>query len=138
MAIAVLALVGALVSLYLTFYKLGWVGSLACGPGGGCAVVQSSPYAVFLGVPVPLWGLLGYLALLGLALYGLRPGGLARPAVGWLLLGWAALAAMFTAYLSYLEAFVIRAWCRWCLVSAGLVVAIAWAAWMGRPRERQR
>lgn len=138
MAIATLALVGALVSLYLTLYKAGWLGSLACGPGGGCAVVQSSPYAVFLGVPVPVWGVVGYVALLGLALYGLQPSGLARPAVGWLLVGWAALALGFTAYLTYLEAFVIRAWCRWCLVSAALVVAIAVAAWVGRPRAEAR
>jgi uncharacterized membrane protein len=36
----------------------------------------------------------------------------------------ASIGLVFTAYLTYLEAFVIHAWCQWCLVSAALVALI--------------
>ena len=41
--------------------------------------------------------------------------------------GWGAL---FTAWLNYLEAFVIHAWCEWCLGSAALVVLLFLFAWL--------
>ena len=72
MAIALLALIGALISLYLTLHKLGVIGTLACGTGS-CEVVQTSTWAVFLGVPVPYWGLAGYAVLTTLALLSLQP-----------------------------------------------------------------
>jgi uncharacterized membrane protein len=34
------------------------------------------------------------------------------------------LGVVFAAYLTYLEAAVIKAWCRWCLVSAGIISLI--------------
>lgn len=123
MVAAVLALGGFLVSVYMYLYKLGIIPALACG-AGGCDAVQSSPYAVFLGIPVPLLGILGYAAIFALAFAGIQPRFMhdRRIAVG--LLGLCAAAAVFTLYLNYLEAFVIRAWCRWCIGSAIIVTAL--------------
>src|SRR5690606_32369876 len=73
MVMAVLALIGVLISIYMLMYHLGLLGSIMCGTGG-CETVQNSPWASFLGVPVPLLGLFGYGALLAAALLGLRPG----------------------------------------------------------------
>ena len=121
MIIAVLALIGVLISTYLTLHKYGFIGSLLCGTGS-CETVQASPWAVFMGVPVPVIGLIGYAILLVIALLGLQPrAGRTLPLI---LLVIATGAFGFTAYLSYLEAFVIHAWCRWCLVSAALVTLI--------------
>ena len=69
MAIAVLALVGLFVAGYLSLHRAGFVGTLQCAIGG-CEIVQSSRYAVFLGVPVAYMGLVAYLLLLALALVG--------------------------------------------------------------------
>jgi uncharacterized membrane protein len=135
MIIAVLSLVGVLISVYLTLHKFGMIGSLVCGTGS-CETVQSSKWAVFMGVPVPLVGLVGYLVLLVIALLGLQPerrGG----AIPWLLFLLADIAFTFTLYLTYLEAFVIHAWCRWCLVSAALVTLIWLAALFEIPRLRR-
>jgi uncharacterized membrane protein len=44
-----------------------------------------------------------------------------------LLAGWGAL---FTAWLNYLEAFVINAWCEWCLGSAAMVLLLLVLAWL--------
>jgi uncharacterized membrane protein len=52
----------------------------------------------------------------------------------------AGIGVAFSGYLSYLEAAVIHAWCRWCLVSAGIIVAIFGAAlvgWVGQIRRRR-
>jgi uncharacterized membrane protein len=123
MAIALLSLVGLIVSAYLTLYKLGYLGFIQC-TTGGCETVQSSRYAFFFGVPVALWGVGAYLVLLLLALIGLQPRWMLERWVGLALFAAAAVGLLFTAYLTYLEAYVIHAWCQWCLVSAALVTLI--------------
>ena len=127
MAIAFLALVGMLISVYLTLHKFGYIGTLACGTGS-CETVQTSPWAVFMGVPVPVLGLAGYLLVLIVALVGLQPAAVASRRVAMIIFALAAGAFLFSAYLTYLEAFVIHAWCRWCLVSAALATLIFLAA----------
>lgn len=128
MVLALLALAGLFVSGYLLLAYLGFGGPIACGESGGCAAVQASRYAWFLGVPVPLWGVLGYAALLGVALAGLQPTLSGRTWLAGALLGMAIAAFAFSAYLTALEAWVIRAWCRWCVASALLATAIFLAA----------
>ncbi len=127
MVAAVLALVGVLISIYMLLYHLGVIGSIVCGTGG-CERVQNSPWSSFAGVPVPLIGLLGYGALLVVALLGLQPRFLDDRRIAMLLLTGAVIGFAFSAYLTYLEAFVIHAWCRWCLVSAGLSLLLLLAA----------
>jgi uncharacterized membrane protein len=135
MVIAILALIGVLISVYLTLHKFGVIGTLVCGTGS-CETVQASKWAVFMGVPVPLLGLAGYLTLLIIALIGLQP----RPddrRIPFVLFVLADAAFMFTLYLTYLEAFVIHAWCRWCIVSAILITLIWLAALFEIPRLRK-
>ena len=130
MVIATLSLIGFFVALYLWFWKIGFIGSIACG-SGGCETVQLSQYAEFLGLPVASYGVGGYLMLFGVSLLGLQPNWLERrePTVALVIL--AGIGVAFTAYLSYLEAAVIQAWCRWCLASAGIITAIFVAALAG-------
>ena len=123
MAIALLSLVGLIISGYLSLYKLGYLGFIQC-TTGGCETVQSSRYAFFLGMPVAVWGLGAYLVLLALALAGLQPRWMRERWVALSLFAMASIGLVFTAYLTYLEAFVIHAWCQWCLVSAALVALI--------------
>ena len=122
-AIALLALAGLFISIYLYLYKIGKIGTIACGTGG-CETVQLSPQSRFLGVEVALIGVIGYGALLGLALLGLssRHTGASWP-LKWLML-LAAGAVLFTLYLKYLEFFVIHAICRWCVGSAVIIVTM--------------
>lgn len=55
MAMAVLALAGIFVALYLLLYKLGMIGNLNCSVGS-CETVNTSKWATFLGFPVAAWG----------------------------------------------------------------------------------
>lgn len=125
MAVAVLALIGVFLSLYLLLYKLGVYGTLTCTGGGSCAFVQASTYADFLGIPVAGWGTGWYVAVLGTALAGLSPGLAAAAWPGRALAVLAAGGLLFTAYLTAVELFVLQAICTWCVASAVLVGAIA-------------
>lgn len=136
MIAATLALVGLFVALYLWLWKVGLLGVLACGDGG-CETVQLSSYADLFGIPVALCGVVGYLAMLGVGLAGVQGPLAARrwPTTALVLL--AGLGVAFSGYLTYLEAAVIHAWCRWCVVSAVIVTAIfgvATAGWLAQRR----
>lgn len=117
MGIAVLALAGMLIAGYMLLYKLGVIATLACGTGA-CESVQASPWADFLGVPVPLWGVAGYGLIFVTALLGIQPERFTDRRIALILLAASTYAFLFSAYLSYIEAVRIRAWCRWCIGSA--------------------
>ncbi len=123
MGAAMMSLLGLFVSAYLYLYKIGRIGTLACG-SGGCETVQQSAWSRVGGIEVSLIGILGYAALLGVALFGLqaRMAGRRRPAA--LLTVLAGGGVLFTGYLTYLELFVIHAVCRWCVGSAVIIVSI--------------
>ena len=132
-----LALVGLFVAVYLWLHAIGIGGAIKCGASGGCEVVQTSRWAVFLGQPVALYGVIGYVVILIVALAGSRPAALARRGWNVLLLGLATIGVLFTAYLTYLELFVIHAICRWCVGSALIITAIWVVALLGLKRERR-
>jgi len=122
-AIALLALVGLFVALYLWLHALGFGGPIKCGTGG-CDTVQTSPWAVFVGLPVAFYGVVGYGAIFVVALVALRPAALLERKWNVVLAGLATGGVLFTAYLTYLELFVIHAICRWCVGSAVIITAI--------------
>ena len=104
---AVLALAGVFDALYLLLYKLGLLGELRCGTGA-CETVQASRYATFLGLPVALYGVVGYGLLLVVSLWATQPVLAGRRGPDLLLAGLATLGVAFTAYLSGIEFFVIH------------------------------
>jgi uncharacterized membrane protein len=116
-AIPVLGTIGLAVASYLTVVEV--TGSQAvCGPVGDCNAVQQSAYAIFLGVPVGVWGVAGYVAMLGAwACAVVGPRRFVDSA--WLVLWVMVLGGVaFSIYLTFLEPFVIGATCAWCLTSA--------------------
>jgi uncharacterized membrane protein len=123
MGVAGLSLAGLFVSVYLYLYKIGKIGTLACG-SGACETVQLSPQSRFLGVEVSLIGIGGYATLLVLALLALQPrfAGPAWPSRLLMLLSGGAV--LFTGYLTSLELFVIHAICRYCVVSAVIITVV--------------
>ena len=123
--IALLALVGLFVALYLWLHALGYGGAIKCGASGGCETVQTSQWAVFLGLPVALYGVVGYFALLVVAIVALRPAALPERKWDTMLAALASAGFLFTLYLTYLELFVIHAICRWCVGSA-VIITLTW------------
>jgi uncharacterized membrane protein len=121
--IALLALVGFFVALYLWFYKIGIIGGLQCG-SGSCEYVQTSVYGRLLGIPVAFYGVIGYAGILGVAVVGLQPRWLDRAGPTKLVAAMAGVGVLFTLYLTYVELFVLQAICRWCVASAVIIAAI--------------
>ncbi len=117
-SIPIIAVIGLGVALYLTYVETTSAVAI-CGPVGDCNSVQQSEYAKLFGfLPVGLLGVFGYVAILLAWLYGhLRHDALARLA-GPALFGMALFGTLFSIYLTYLELFVIRAVCMWCVTSA--------------------
>jgi uncharacterized membrane protein len=118
--VAALAIVvlGVGVAAYLTYVHYAGLQPFCAGGSGGCERVQSSSYARLAGIPVAVLGLAVYVAI-GVALSA--AGERARLAA-------AALAVTgfgFSAYLTYLELFVIHAICQWCVASAALLTMLA-------------
>jgi uncharacterized membrane protein len=129
MAIAALALAGVFIALYLSLHRLGLFGGgeLVCAVGS-CDLVNQSRWAVFLGLPVAFWGLGFYTILLAAALVSLRDRFADSLAASTVLLVMGTSGFIFSAWLTYLELFVIHAICQWCVISAILATAIFVAA----------
>ncbi len=123
MAVSILSLMGLLISLYLLAHSLGLTGPVMCGIGD-CEAVQASPYSYIGPIPISGIGTVGYLLLLVLAFLGLQPRFTRSKVVSLLLLGGSLLGVAFSVYLTYLEAFVIHAWCQWCVSSAVIITVI--------------
>jgi uncharacterized membrane protein len=113
----VLAVAGLVVAAYLTYVHYADAEAVCVGGGGACERVQTSEYAKLAGIPVAVLGLTGYGAI---AVASLLRGERAILAASTLALG----GAGFSAYLTYLELFVIDAICQWCVFSALLMTAI--------------
>ncbi len=123
MIVATLALAGIFVALYLLLYKIGVVGNLSCSIGS-CETVNTSKWAVFIGAPVAAWGVAFYVVLFGLALVSLEgryADSLGMSKVLALVSGGG---LVFSAWLTYLELFVIHAICQWCVISAIIVTSV--------------
>lgn len=123
MVAALIALIGLFTALYLTLYKIGVIGTMVCAVGS-CETVQLSRWSTLFGVPVAVWGVGYYAAVVGLATAGLQDRWSDSQALS---LGFVALTGwgvLFSAWLTYLELFVIRAICQWCVFSAILATTL--------------
>jgi uncharacterized membrane protein len=115
-----LALAGFLDAAYLTAHHYAGQ-AVACGPDGGCEAVLTSRYAEIGGIPVAVIGL-GYYTVASLLAWTPRSSwtaGVARAFVGL-----EATALAVSATFVWLQAARIEAWCRFCLVSAGLTLLL--------------
>ena len=140
-SIPILAVLGLGVSVYLTYVEA-TSASAVCGPVGDCNAVQTSSYARLFGlIPIGLIGTLGYVAILAAWVWQrLSANGLVD-FVPISILGMAAFGTLFSVYLTYLEIFVIKAVCIWCLSSALIITLIMLAglppaaAWLSPVEE---
>ncbi|MEX0709909.1 MAG: vitamin K epoxide reductase family protein [Chloroflexota bacterium] len=120
------AIAGASASAYLLVeYVTGQPG--VCLTGTGCDLVRDSAFAYPLGIPTPLIGLIFYAAAGWLVVRSIGGQLIARIPAGTALVVFALLGAAGSAFLTAMEAFVIKAFCTWCLVQAGagLVLLVA-------------
>jgi len=136
-----IAIIGAILTAYLTVVE--FTGGQAACPTNGCNIVLASPYAKLFGVPLALFGFLGYAAM---AVFALGPLAVKQETnkllrtqledITWLFLfiGGCAM-AVFSSYLVYLLVFEIKAFCPYCATSVLLSFALFVLAIIGRRWE---
>lgn len=124
-AIFILALAGVGISVFLYLQHIGAYSTEICEINAtfDCRTVDQSPYSEIYGVPISLLGIIGYgLLLLGALLKFFDRQGdrgldlfLAAAATGGL---------AFSLYLTGVEAFILRAWCVFCLSQQVIMLVI--------------
>ncbi len=142
--IPALSVIGLGVAGYLTYVETQAVPAV-CGPVGDCNAVQTSSYATLFGVlPVGLLGAIGYVAILAAWLWGYFRSDRLADYAPLALHAMAVFGVLFSAYLTFLEPFVIRAVCIWCLSSAIIITLLmllslpsALASFAGQAEEDQ-
>lgn len=134
----ILALAGAAVSLYLTLAHMNYL-SLSCGEIAGCADVAAHPSARGFGIPgleaVPtaVFGFGMFITMAALSFWRVVASGQRQTLIAARIQSVVAgLALLVAAYLTYLEAYVIRAWCQWCILTAVIIVLMTLALSLAR------
>lgn len=116
---AIISLVGLGDAIYLTIKDLTGE-SLRCTVVSGCSEVLSSKYAHIGSFPLATLGAFAYFVFFSLAILAVFRYGFARP----LLLILVSFMFLTTLWLLYLQAFVIRHFCQYCLLSAAVTVTL--------------
>jgi uncharacterized membrane protein len=129
---ALVSLVGLGDAIYLTIQDLTGA-SLRCTIVSGCSEVLSSKYAHIGSIPLASVGALAYFAFFSLAILAAFGYGFARPLLTLLV----ALMFLTTLWLLYLQAFVIRHFCQYCLLSAAITLVLSLIV-VGRVFKRSR
>jgi uncharacterized membrane protein len=126
---ALLSLVGLADALYLTIEHVTGQ-SVRCTILAGCSAVLSSPYALVAGIPLAAIGAAAYFSVFSLATlaaFGYR-------SAGKILMVLVILMFLVSLWLIYLQAFVIREFCQYCLLSALITTALLIIALIPRRR----
>jgi uncharacterized membrane protein len=127
-----LAAFGIGVATYIAIEAAGGDAPACIAGSSGCETVAKSTYSHLLGVNISVFGIAGYVLLLGTAL--LRGDGARMAGFGLALVGFG-----YSVYLTYLELFKIEAICQWCVASAALMTvlfavnAVRMVGYVGKP-----
>ncbi|MEG4119149.1 MULTISPECIES: vitamin K epoxide reductase family protein [unclassified Microcoleus] len=133
-----IASIGAATTAYLTVVKLS-NGTAVC-PIEGCDIVLSSPYAYVFGLPLSLFGFLGYLSMIVFAVAPLLVNPAEQKSLRSKLESWTGLflfagstaMTIFSGYLMYVLAVDIKAACIYCIASALFATSLFVLALIGR------
>lgn len=110
------AVVGMAVGAYMTIYKLTDNSSMCLG-SGGCDIVNNSVYSEIYGIPMGVFGFSGNLAILIMLILEKKAGDFFKKNASMLTFGLALVGFLFVLYLIYLEFFVIKAICPFCVAA---------------------
>ena len=122
--IQLLAVFGMFIAYFLLLYHNGDLITICkSGTWEDCGLVSGpgAPYASIGPIPVALIGLIGYIAIF-LTIWLQDWVNILEDYAPEIVVGLTGLAVLFTLYLTMLEAVVIHAFCRYCLISAGNII----------------
>jgi uncharacterized membrane protein len=127
-----LAVIGMILSAYLTYSAWQEQTVAFCTAGSGCDVVLSSRWSTLFGLPVSLWGFFAYA---GIALAAWNHRADVRWKMAWVI---SLFGVLYSLYLTSISIFVLDATCPYCLTSLGLMAAIFITVTLQRPADLPR
>lgn len=110
-----LTIIGLLVSIYMTIYKVTSNDNMCVG-SKDCSVVNASKYSEVNGIPVAVVGAIGYAALLGILWLERKPG-FFKDNGSMIFFGISLIGFFFTIWLIYVEIALLKAYCPFCITS---------------------
>jgi uncharacterized membrane protein len=123
LAVAILAFVGMVDALYLSLKRN--AGPVPCHITRGCTDVLTSKYSEVAGIPLSWFGLAFYVTVFSLAVFTLFEGPESgQQSASRVIFYLSGVALIISALLVGIQAFVLRAYCEYCLLSAALVFTI--------------
>lgn len=122
--VQLLSVVGIVLAYYLMLFHKGEI-TVPCGANDifNCGAVSgpAAPYSEINNIPVALLGFVGYIVIfLSTWLPSWVP--MLQDWVKYLLFLFTGFGVAFTGYLTYIEAFVLKAWCLYCVYSAVIIL----------------
>jgi uncharacterized membrane protein len=137
--VIMITVIGLIVSIYLSvshyrvYTDIGYKSFCAISRAINCDTVSQSSYSIFLNLPVPVWGVIGYgFLLLCLLLAGSKSAEKKRI---WSIVFWISLVfACYSVILALISTYLISSYCIMCIVSYGVNLALLFYAWLIRRR----
>ena len=118
-----ISIIGLLDSIYLLIIKISQ-NPLLCIQGiGDCWSVNTSKYSEVYGIPVSIFGILGYL-LISLLILIIRYNTALEKKASYLFFGFTCIGFLYSFYLTYIEIFVLKALCPFCILSAIIMTVL--------------
>ncbi len=133
-AIAFFAAVGFAISIYMTLAHYDSASICAAAVGNSCDAVNKSRFSEIFGMPIPVIGIGGYLALFLTSIVKIKNNQLFKDLNFYIFL-MALVGFGFTVYLNYLEFFELKTICYICTVSALCITFIFMLSIIGLNRE---
>lgn len=119
----IVTLIGLIDSAYLLWIKIADDKAYCIQGIGDCWTVNTSKYSSVFGIPVSIFGIIGYALILAIFLWESKYSFLRKHGV-YLLFGLTFFGLLYSAYLTYIEFFVIFAVCPFCIISAAAMVVL--------------
>jgi protein-disulfide isomerase/uncharacterized membrane protein len=136
---ALLSIGGLAASLYLAvshyrnYTDISYSSFCALSKAINCDTVAQSTYSVFLGMPVPIWGVIGYTFLLLLLFFAGRKGAASQRF--WSLLFFLSLGySVYSLVLALISTFYIKSYCIMCILTYGINFLLLYFSWLIRKR----
>ena len=130
-----LALTGLFTSIYLSishyrvYTDFGYKSFCAISKAINCDTVSQSSYSLFLDVPVPVWGIIGYTFVLMMLLCA-KPKESSNQRM-WALIFWIALVfSVYSVILALISNYLIRSYCIMCILTYAVNLSLLWYAWL--------
>jgi len=137
--VAGLAVAGVLDSIYLSishyrvYTDIAYESFCAISRSINCDTVSQSPYSIFIGVPVPVWGIIGYTFFLLFVPFAWSKE--AQKQKMWPIFLFISLAfSIYSVILAYISTFYIHSYCMMCIVSFGINFLLLYYTWLVRKR----